>query len=129
MAETNTPPPSVPDYRQLVQFVIEPLLEFPASLSIDCETANRQQRVCIRVAFDAEDKGRVFGRGGRNLQAIRTLLSTAALAAGQSAHLEIYQAESSPPRRTLPSRSSKFSRKPEPRKFRQHHVSDDRSGF
>jgi predicted RNA-binding protein YlqC (UPF0109 family) len=129
MPETNAPSPTLPasspDYCQLVQFIVEPLLESPESLSIDCETANHQQRVCIRVAFEGEDKGRIFGRGGRNLQAIRTVINTAALGAGQSAYLEIYETESRPPSRTLPSRNN-FPRKPEPRKFRQPSPSSDR---
>lgn len=122
MSETNAPLPtplsSVPDYHQLVQFLVEPLLESPESLSIDCEALNDQKRVYIRVAFEGEDKGRIFGRGGRNLQAIRTVIDTAALGAAQSAYLEVYGAESPLPRQTLPS-SGNFPRKPEPRKFRQ----------
>jgi hypothetical protein len=47
-------------------------------------------RVLVRVAFEGEDKGRVFGRGGRNIQAIRIVLQAVAQAAGQQAHLEIF---------------------------------------
>lgn len=44
----------------------------------------------MRVAFEGEDKGRVFGRGGRNIQAIRTVLQAIAQVAGQTAHLEVF---------------------------------------
>ncbi len=91
MPSTNTG--SHPDYFKLVEFLVEPLLETPESLSIDCEQVNNQQRVWIRLALEGTDKGRVFGRGGRNLQAIRTVLQTAAAAAGQSLHLELYEQE------------------------------------
>ena len=79
-----------PNYISLVQFLLKPFLESPESLSIDCETSNNNQRVWIRLAFEGTDKGRVFGRGGRNIQAIRTVLKTAAKAVSQSVYLDIY---------------------------------------
>jgi hypothetical protein len=84
---------SSPDYAGLVRFLLTPLLESPNTLSIDCEKANNSQRVWMRLAFEASDKGRVYGRGGRNIQAIRTLLNTSAASAAQSLYLEIYDGE------------------------------------
>ncbi|MEB3218406.1 MAG: KH domain-containing protein [Nostocales cyanobacterium 94392] len=86
--ETN--PRTTPDYIGLVKFLIQPFLESPESLSVDCEISGSSKRVWIRIAFDSADKGKVFGRGGRNIQAIRTVISAAAQAAGQSAYLDIY---------------------------------------
>ena len=82
--------PTGPDYLGLVGFLVEPLLESPDSLSVDCEQVNRNQRVWIRLAFESNDKGRIFGRGGRNIQAIRVILQVAATAAGQSLYLDVY---------------------------------------
>jgi|GEM_PF-996151 len=78
-----------PDYMGLVKFLVTPFLESPEALSVDCEEFNNQQRVWLRLAFKAEDKGKVYGRGGRNIQAIRTLLQTSATIAGQTLSLEI----------------------------------------
>ncbi|NEQ67415.1 MAG: KH domain-containing protein [Symploca sp. SIO1B1] len=78
-----------PNYVGLVRFLVEPFLESSTSLSIDCEKSSKA-RVWIRLAFEGEDKGRVFGRGGRNIQAIRTVIKAVAQAAGQSVHLDIY---------------------------------------
>jgi predicted RNA-binding protein YlqC (UPF0109 family) len=61
---------------------------------LDCEILNTA-RVWIRVAFEGEDKGRVFGRGGRNIQAIRTVLAAAAANAGHSVYLDIYGGQAS----------------------------------
>lgn len=74
------------------------------------------------MAFDDPDKGRVYGRGGRNIQAIRTVLEAAAQTAGESIYLDIYgsglgdrsgsersserRSPTSPPRRTRPPRPS-----------------------
>lgn len=77
------------DYAKLVRFLVQPFLESPDSLSVDCEIYNTA-RVWIRVAFEGEDKGRVFGRGGRNIQAIRTVITAAASLAGHSVYLDIY---------------------------------------
>lgn len=79
-----------PDYAGLVQFLVLPFLEKPSSLRVDCEASPSKPRVWIRVAFEGEDKGRVFGRGGRNIQAIRTVIEAAAKASGQSVYLDIY---------------------------------------
>lgn len=79
-----------PDYAGLVKFLVQPFLEATDSLKVDCEVAPRTRRVLIRLAFEGEDKGRVFGRGGRNIQAIRTALQAVAQTAGYSAHLEIF---------------------------------------
>ena len=88
-----------PDYVGLVRFLVEPFLESPQRLSVDCERSNTKELVWIRVAFDVADKGRVFGRGGRNIQAIRTVIQAAAQAAGQSVHLDIYDSQGGESRR------------------------------
>lgn len=70
--------------------LIHPFLEFPEELKIDCELSTSKPLVWIRVAFSPKDKAKVYGRGGRNIEAIRTVLSTAAQAAGQSVYLDVY---------------------------------------
>ncbi|NJL81828.1 MAG: KH domain-containing protein [Chloroflexaceae bacterium] len=79
-----------PDYLQLVRFLIEPFLESHQSLRLDCEPLKNQQRIWLRLAFESDDKGRVYGRGGRNIQAIRIVLQAAATLAGQSIYLDVY---------------------------------------
>lgn len=81
---------SGPDYVGLVKFLILPFLESPESLRVDCELSQTLQKIWIRVAFDSADKGKVFGRGGRNIQAIRTVITAAAATADQSVYLDIY---------------------------------------
>ncbi|NJK99997.1 MAG: KH domain-containing protein [Spirulinaceae cyanobacterium SM2_1_0] len=78
------------DYANLVRELVEPLLDAPDALRVNCEYAKNRQRVLIRLAFESSDQGRVFGRGGRNIQAIRTVVETAAVLAGQAAHLEVF---------------------------------------
>lgn len=82
--------PSIPNYTELVRFLLQPFLDAPESLKVDCEIIPSTSRVWIRLAFEAADRGRVYGRGGRNIQAIRTVLEAAARGVGQSIHLDIY---------------------------------------
>lgn len=79
-----------PDYAELVRFLVQPLLESPAALKVDCEVTPARARVWIRLAFENSDKGRVFGRGGRTIQAIRTVLEAVAQAAGHTVYLDIF---------------------------------------
>jgi uncharacterized protein len=78
-----------PDYLALVKFLLLPFLEYPETLALDCELSQANTQVWIRIAFEG-DKGRVFGRGGRNLQAISSILEAVGKAAGQFVHLDIY---------------------------------------
>ena len=80
----------IPNYSKLVEFLVEPLLESPKSLSVDSEKIKSSQKVWVRLAINEVDKGRVYGKGGRNIQAIRTILITAASTVGQSLYLDIY---------------------------------------
>ena len=79
-----------PNYIGLVRFLLEPFLENSESLHADCEYLPSTNKIWLRVAFDIEDKGKVFGRGGRNIQAIRTILQTAATKVQHSLHLDIF---------------------------------------
>ena len=104
-SEINVPLNNIsrPDYDGLVRFLIEPLLESPGLLSFDCEHISSTKRVWIRLAFEDNDKGKIYGRGGRNIQAVRNVLQTAAQMAGETLYLEIY--ESQRRSRMKPSRS------------------------
>jgi predicted RNA-binding protein YlqC (UPF0109 family) len=93
MPESPENRPSVidpPDYVGLIRFLVQPFLELPDSLKIDCEISQSKLKVWVRLAIEGSDKGRVFGRGGRNIQAIRTVLETAAHLSGYSAYLDVY---------------------------------------
>lgn len=122
-----------PDYVGLLRFLLEPFLDSPDSLRVDCEKSSSKPRVWIRLAFEGEEKGRIFGRGGRNIQAIRTVLEASAKAAGDFLYLDIYGSQaggrdSPPPSRSpvvkpskLPSRSSSIqSRTPSRPRHRGH---------
>ncbi len=86
----STPPTNLPEYGQLVKFLFQPFLGETDVISVDCEYTIDRHRVWIRVAVASADRGTVFGRGGRNIQAIRTVLQSAAATVDQSVYVDIY---------------------------------------
>lgn len=116
-------PQSAPaDFQKLITFLVVPFLESPDSLRVDCEVRANRKKVLVRMAFEGEDKGRVFGRGGRNVQAIRTILQGIGKLSGYDVYLEVFgspaggrdQEASSRHRSSRPERRSRPSR-PRPR--------------
>ncbi|MGG6265742.1 KH domain-containing protein [Leptolyngbya sp. AN03gr2] len=81
---------ATPDYAGLIRFLVQPFLETPDALRVDCEVLVNGSRIWVRLAFEGTDKGRVFGRGGRNVQAIRSAIEGVAASAGQTVSLDIY---------------------------------------
>ncbi|MBU6228519.1 MAG: KH domain-containing protein [Cyanobacteria bacterium REEB459] len=81
---------STPDFSRLVKFLVEPFLDSPDTLRVDCEANPVQAKVWIRIAFDADDRGKVFGRGGRNIQAIRSVIRATAALWGWLAYFDVY---------------------------------------
>ncbi len=79
-----------PDLPELVRFLVEPFLDSPDSLRIDCEENAVQAKMWIRIAFKGDERGKVFGRGGRNIQAIRTIVRATAALSGWSAYVDVY---------------------------------------
>ncbi len=79
-----------PDYGQLVKFLFQPFLSVVDELSVDCEYTIDRHRVWIRVAVANTDRDSAFGRGGRNIQAIRTVVQAAATTVGQKIVLDVY---------------------------------------
>uniref|UniRef100_A0ACD5GR96 KH domain-containing protein n=1 Tax=Desertifilum tharense IPPAS B-1220 TaxID=1781255 RepID=A0ACD5GR96_9CYAN len=65
------------DYDGLIRFLVEPFLDSPDELKLDFEISASKPRIWVRLAIDTADKGRVYGRGGRNIQAIKTVVAAA----------------------------------------------------
>ncbi|MBD1911498.1 MULTISPECIES: KH domain-containing protein [unclassified Leptolyngbya] len=121
---SNTHPP---DFERLVRFLVTPFLESPDALKVDCEVRPSRQKALIRIAFEGEEKGRVFGRGGRNIQAIRTVVEAFSQLAGYTAHLDVYGSSSANHRDGGPPRErdgggghSRPDRRPGPRRPPRH---------
>ena len=80
-----------PDYVELTRFLMEPLLDSPDDLKVYTEVLGGGSKVWVRVALEGDnDRGRFFGRGGRNIQAIRNILKAAGQNVSQQVTLEVF---------------------------------------
>ena len=98
------------DYEALARFLMDPFLDKPDSLKFHSETLAGGKKLWLRAAFDEEeDKGRVFGRGGRNIKAVRTVIAAAAKRAEMTVNLSVF-GEPEPERAERGERSESSSR-------------------
>lgn len=75
--------------KEFLEFVIRQLIEFPDEMVLSEMPAGKT--IVFRVALRQTDVGRVIGRNGQTIQAIRALLASSAARHGQRATLEIIE--------------------------------------
>jgi uncharacterized protein len=65
------------DYTDLVGYIIKAIVAKPEEVKVAMVEGERTNRVEVSLASD--DVGKVIGRGGRNIDAIRAVVRAAAL--------------------------------------------------
>ncbi len=75
--------------KEFLEFVIRQLVEFPDEVMLS-EVANGKTTV-FRLQMRQSDVGRIIGRNGQTIHAIRALLARSASLHGQRATLEIVE--------------------------------------
>ena len=75
--------------KEFLEFVIRYLVEFPDEVIIT-ESPHGNTTI-FRLAMRQSDVGRIIGRNGQTIQAIRALLSSSAARHGHKATLEIIE--------------------------------------
>ena len=73
--------------KELIEYIAKTIADNPEQVSVT-ET-EEDGRVIIRLQVATEDKGKIIGRQGRVVQAMRTLLRVAAVKQGTRVNLEI----------------------------------------
>jgi predicted RNA-binding protein YlqC (UPF0109 family) len=71
--------------------VLTPLLDHPEALRV--EVAGEGRRRDVLVFADPLDRGRIIGKHGRMISALRTLCKTAGEKAGLAVDLELYDGD------------------------------------
>jgi predicted RNA-binding protein YlqC (UPF0109 family) len=66
------------DYRALVEFIAQSVADKPDEVEIHAVDRGRGT-LAIKVKMADEDMGRLIGKGGRNIEALRTLVRVASL--------------------------------------------------
>jgi predicted RNA-binding protein YlqC (UPF0109 family) len=75
--------------REFLEFVLRQLVEFPDEVMITELPAGKM--INFRLAMRRSDVGKVIGRNGQTIHALRALLMSAAARHGQKATLEIIE--------------------------------------
>jgi uncharacterized protein len=75
--------------KEFLEFVIRQLVEFPDEMMLTEIPGGRT--TVFRLQLRQTDVGRVIGRNGQTIQAIRALLASSAARHGQRATLEIIE--------------------------------------
>ena len=79
------------DYEALARFLMEPFLDKPEALKFHSESLAGGKKLWLRAAIDEdEDKGRVFGRGGRNIKAVRRAIMAAGKFHDMTVNLNVF---------------------------------------
>ena len=73
--------------KQFIEFVAKGLVDYPDEVQVS--EAEGEKTLILELRCNKEDVGKIIGRGGRTIKALRTLLVTAAAKHGVRAVLEI----------------------------------------
>ena len=77
------------NYKELVEFIVKHLVTQPDSVGVESSEGNGEIKIQIRVAH--EDVGRVIGKRGATINAIRLLAKAAAVKAGERVDVDIVE--------------------------------------
>ena len=76
------------DLEAFLADVITPLLDHPEAFRVEITGEGRKRDVLVHA--DPGDRGRIIGKHGRMISALRTLCKTAGDKAGLSVNLELF---------------------------------------
>ncbi len=76
-------------FKELIEYIVISLVDYPDGVVVREVTGEKV--VIVEVTVSEEDLGKIIGRYGRTLKAIRTLLYTAGLKADKKVILELIE--------------------------------------
>ncbi len=76
-------------FKELIEYIVKSLVDYPDDVVVREVTGEKV--VIIELSVIDEDLGKIIGRYGRTLKAIRTLLYTAGLKANKKVILELIE--------------------------------------
>jgi predicted RNA-binding protein YlqC (UPF0109 family) len=119
-SQVNALEPTHQKYLNLAKFLLEPFVEAPEKIAVDCESVPSQNKLWIRLAFGEQDQANLHGTMEKSIQAVRHVLETTGKIDGTNVCLDIFgynlnpKSETSAPGTSsdkgLPSRRRKRSR-------------------
>ena len=71
----------------LLVLLVRPIVDEPDRVEV--EASESDTRVDLELRVDPDDIGKVIGRGGRTIRAIRTVVKAASVKVGKRANVEV----------------------------------------
>ena len=79
------------DYVDLTRFVVEKMVSEPAQVEV--KEIPRGRTTIIEVGVAEADMGKLIGKGGRNIDAVRAVVRAAGLRGHQRVQVEVAESE------------------------------------
>ncbi len=77
----------MPEYGELVRYMVQQMVSQPDAVEVGVEEDSH--RVTVRVKTAPEDLGKLIGRGGRHIEAIRMVVRSASLRPRDRVYIEV----------------------------------------
>jgi predicted RNA-binding protein YlqC (UPF0109 family) len=76
------------DYVDLVEFIVKSIVDHPEAVAVEA-VEGRGRSETLEIRLDPGDVGRVIGKGGRNIEAIRSLVKASAIKEHHRVNVEV----------------------------------------
>src|ERR1700694_2893651 len=76
------------DYAGLVEYIVKNIVENPDAVEVD-GNSRRHRSQTVEVRLDPSDGGRVIGKGGSTIEAVRAVVKAAAIKEHQRVNVEV----------------------------------------
>jgi predicted RNA-binding protein YlqC (UPF0109 family) len=83
------------DYAGLVEYIVRNMVDHPDAVVVEAQPGRGRSQT-IEISLDPEDVGRVIGKGGRNIEAIRAVVKAASIKDHERVNVEVLADELPP---------------------------------
>lgn len=80
--------------KTFVEWVVKKIVDQPDQVLV--EEINQENQVLLNLKVAQEDMGRVIGKGGKIIKAVRNLVKILAIKEGKLVNLQLVESESQP---------------------------------
>ncbi len=83
------------DYLDLVEYIVKNIVDKPDAVVVET-VQGRGRSETVEIRLDPVDVGRVIGKGGRNIEAIRSLVKASAIKEHHRINVEVISEDEAP---------------------------------
>lgn len=83
------------DYVDLVEYIVKNIVDKPDAVVVEA-VQGRGRSETVEIRLDPVDVGRVIGKGGRNIEAIRSLVKASAIKEHHRVNVEVISEDEAP---------------------------------